>query len=196
MQQMAAVREKPLGLDVRILDFSTDISTFYLGSDTGSDILANHGHLSDVLHRGQHLSDRRSPKVAHLVSPYTWSPMRKGIIMAIACVATVFASVAASAYAPGETQMSAKWDLSQVAVATGITAFTTGFALAPMAIAPVSEVRGRRPVFLVMGVLYVICTICCAATESFGGYVPSYCHQPIIPLRLGNWEVCFTDVVL
>jgi MFS family permease len=89
--------------------------------------------------------------------------------MMIACVGTIFASVAASAYAPGQTQMSAKWNLSKVAVATGITAFTTGFALAPMVIAPVSEVRGRRPVFLVMGVIYIICTICCAATESFGG---------------------------
>jgi MFS family permease len=95
--------------------------------------------------------------------------MRKNVTMVIACVATVFASVAASAYAPGETQMRAKWGLSQVAIATGITAFTTGFALAPMVIAPISEVRGRRPVFLVMGVLYVVCTIGCAATESFGG---------------------------
>jgi hypothetical protein len=166
---MAAMGKKAPGLDVRVLDFSTDLSTVYPEIYTGSGDHARAGPLSGMLHRGQNPSGSRKPKVTHLVSPYTWPPMRKNVTMVIACVATVFASVAASAYAPGETQMRAKWGLSQVAIATGITAFTTGFALAPMVIAPISEVRGRRPVFLVMGVLYVVCTIGCAATESFGG---------------------------
>jgi hypothetical protein len=166
---MAAVREKAPGLDVRLLDFSTDLSTVYPEIYTGCGTLLNPGRLSSILCCGQNRSGPRIPKVTHLVSPYAWSPTKKNITMVISCVTAVFASVAASAYPPGETQMRAKWGLSQVAVATGITAFTTGFALAPMVIAPISEVRGRRPVFLVMGVLYIICTIGCAATESFGG---------------------------
>lgn len=166
---MAVAREKTSSFDVRYLDFSTDLSTIYPESSTGSDVPANPGRLSGMSRWKQHPSGSRTPRVAHLVSPYMWSPTRKRTTMMIACVGTIFASVAASAYAPGQTQMSAKWNLSKVAVATGITAFTTGFALAPMVIAPVSEVRGRRPVFLVMGVIYIICTICCAATESFGG---------------------------
>lgn len=166
---MAVSREKAPSLDVRYLDFSTDLSTVYPETSTGSGVLAHPGRLSVNPRWEQHISGSRNPTVAHLVSPYMWSPMRKRVTMTVACVATIFASVAASAYAPGQTQMSEMWNLSKVAVATGITAFTTGFALAPMVIAPISEVRGRRPVFLVMGVFYIVCTICCAATESFGG---------------------------
>ena len=38
-----------------------------------------------------------------------------------------------------------------------------------MVMAPFSEIRGRRPVFIATGILFVICQLCCAITRSYGG---------------------------
>ncbi|KAJ4264289.1 hypothetical protein NW762_005485 [Fusarium torreyae] len=84
-------------------------------------------------------------------SPYDFSPMRKNIIVCISCLATIFASFAASAYAPCKEQLIEKWDLSAVTILTGISVFTAGFALGPMALAPLSELKGRKPVFAPLG---------------------------------------------
>ena len=43
------------------------------------------------------------------------------------------------------------------------------FAVAPMFLAPFSELQGRRPVFLVAGVAYVVSQIGSAVTQSFAG---------------------------
>lgn len=47
--------------------------------------------------------------------------------------------------------------------------FTTGFATAPMVLAPFSELNGRKPVFVATGILFVICQLCCAVTRSYPG---------------------------
>ena len=65
--------------------------------------------------------------------------------------------------------MSEHWHVSQVATHVGITAFRTGFAIAPMVLAPFSELKGRKPVFIVTGILFVIYQLCCAVTRSFPG---------------------------
>lgn len=129
------------------LDFTTDVSRLY----------RDFGHV-----------DGDIPRI-ELVSPFEWTKWRKRTTLAIACFATIFASVAPSAYSPGEDQMAQEWHVSKVATAVGVTTFTTGFAVAPMAMAPFSEVIGRKPVFLGMGMVYVVCTVCCGATQLYSG---------------------------
>ncbi|KAI9797106.1 MAG: hypothetical protein M1835_002094 [Candelina submexicana] len=51
--------------------------------------------------------------------------------------------------------MSAEVGVSDVAVLVGNTTFCTGFAIAPMVLAPFSETIGRKPVFIVTGILLV-----------------------------------------
>lgn len=70
---------------------------------------------------------------------------------------------------PGIEQMRTHWNVSTVAMLCGITTFTTGFGIAPMVLAPFSEINGRRPVFIATGVLFVVCQICCAVTNTFAG---------------------------
>ena len=65
--------------------------------------------------------------------------------------------------------MSREWQVSNVAILIGICTFTTGFAVAPMVLAPFSEINGRRPVFIVTGLLFVLCQLCCAVTQSYAG---------------------------
>lgn len=55
--------------------------------------------------------------------------------------------------------MSIEWGVSRLAVLVGLTTFCIGFAVAPMVLAPFSEINGRYPVFLVSGTLYFICQI-------------------------------------
>ncbi|KAF2671553.1 MFS general substrate transporter [Microthyrium microscopicum] len=62
-----------------------------------------------------------------------------------------------------------EWQISTTAVYAGITTFTMCFAVAAMVLAPFSELQGRRPVFLVAGVVYCISQIGSGATMSFVG---------------------------
>ncbi|KAL8828725.1 MAG: hypothetical protein Q9170_006475 [Blastenia crenularia] len=61
------------------------------------------------------------------------------------------------------------WNVGRTAIYVGITTFTTGFATAPMILAPFSEINGRKPVFIATGALFVICQLCCALTHSYPG---------------------------
>jgi multidrug resistance protein len=65
--------------------------------------------------------------------------------------------------------MSVEWNVSQQAILVGITTFCCGFSIAPMALAPFSEINGRYPVFVGAGISFMICQICCAITHSYPG---------------------------
>lgn len=83
--------------------------------------------------------------------------------------------------------MTKEWHVSNVAALVGITTFTAGifipfvcyyvhsnrpllgFAIAPMVLAPFSEIQGRRPVFIVSGIVFVICQLCTGLTRSYAG---------------------------
>ncbi|MCJ1406787.1 hypothetical protein MMC19_000856 [Ptychographa xylographoides] len=110
-----------------------------------------------------------APDLRNYVSPFTWSESRKTIILWISCISTVVTAYSAGSYSSASAAMSAEWDVSEVAIYVGITMFTTGFAIAPMVLAPFSEINGRYPVFVATGILFVICQLCCAVTQSYAG---------------------------
>ena len=109
------------------------------------------------------------PDLRNYVSPFTWSESRKTFTTGLSCAITVVTAYTAGSYAPPSDQMAEHWGVSQIAVLVGVTTFTTGFAIAPMVLAPFSELNGRRPVFIATGILFVICQFCCAVTRSFPG---------------------------
>ncbi|KAG8533106.1 uncharacterized protein KY384_001889 [Bacidia gigantensis] len=109
------------------------------------------------------------PDLRSYDSPFNWSQSRKTFITWLSCTVTVVTAYTAGAYSPPAQQMSEYWHVSTVAIFVGITTFTTGFAIAPMVLAPFSELNGRRPVFIATGILFVLCQLCCAITRSYGG---------------------------
>ncbi|KAK7702155.1 hypothetical protein SLS57_011455 [Botryosphaeria dothidea] len=113
------------------------------------------------------------PSLKKYGNPFDWSPKHKSIILWLSCLATAMAAFTAGSYSPGVAQMSDEWHVSHVAVLVGITIFTCGFAVAPMVLAPFSEINGRKPVFLACGILFVICQLCCAVTQLYGGMLIS-----------------------
>ncbi|KAL8936349.1 MAG: hypothetical protein Q9211_004232 [Gyalolechia sp. 1 TL-2023] len=109
------------------------------------------------------------PDLRHYISPFAWSEWEKTYTIWLSCAVTVVTAYSAGAYSPATQQMMAVWNVGPTAIYAGITTFTTGFATAPMVLAPFSEINGRKPVFIASGVLFVICQLCCALTRSYPG---------------------------
>ncbi|TVY51282.1 Efflux pump atB [Lachnellula cervina] len=109
------------------------------------------------------------PNLKKYTSPFDWPESRKSLIVWLSCIATLFTAYSAGAYSPAAQRMSDEWHVSEVAVLVGTTTFCFGFAIAPMLLAPFSEINGRYPVFAGAGVLFLVCQICCAVTHSYPG---------------------------
>lgn len=109
------------------------------------------------------------PDLKKYTSPFQWSPARKNFTIAISCIATMATAYTAGSYSPAATQLKAYWNVGEVAILVGITTFCFGFAIAPMLLAPFSEINGRYPVFVGAGIVYVIGQICCAVTQIYPG---------------------------
>ncbi len=109
------------------------------------------------------------PDLKNYVSPFTWSESRKTLTTWLSCAVTIVTAYTAGSYSSSSSQMSQYWGVSEVAILVGITTFTTGFAIAPMVLAPFSELNGRKPVFVATGILFVVCQLCCAVTRSYPG---------------------------
>jgi multidrug resistance protein len=75
----------------------------------------------------------------------------------------------AGAYSMPSAELRRKWNIGAVSFNTGITTWAVGFGAAPMFLAPLSEINGRRPVFVFSGCLMTISLLGCALTDSFAG---------------------------
>jgi len=109
------------------------------------------------------------PNLVQYTNPFDWPDKRKQFTILVSCIITALTAFSAGAYSPGVGQMSKEWGVSIVAALVGITTFTTGFAIAPMVLAPFSEINGRRPMFIASGILFIICQLCSGLTQSYAG---------------------------
>ncbi|KZF26936.1 MFS general substrate transporter [Xylona heveae TC161] len=104
-----------------------------------------------------------------LISPFDWTSRRKIFTTCLSCTVTVVSGYASgSNNAPGPV-MGAAWDVSQTLLTLGTTTYCIGFAIAPMILAPFSEIKGREPVFLFSGLIFFLSQLGCALTDSFSG---------------------------
>ncbi|KAK0281698.1 hypothetical protein LTR35_007379 [Friedmanniomyces endolithicus] len=109
------------------------------------------------------------PDLKKYTSPFLWSPKRKRLLTWMSVCATTITAYSAGSYTSTISQLTALWHVSDVAALVGVTLFTVGFAVAPMFLAPFSEINGRRPMFVVTGVLLVLFQLVCAVTPTFAG---------------------------
>ena len=109
------------------------------------------------------------PNLKKYTNPFLWPKRRKQFMSWFGCVSTTICAYGAGAYASGEEQITEEWNISQPAFGVGIAVFTAGFAVAPMFLAPFSEINGRKPVFVVAGILWTLFQLTCALTPNFGG---------------------------
>lgn len=109
------------------------------------------------------------PNLRDYDNPVTWSLTRKKLMTYLSCSVNLTGAYAAGSYASPTAELTQKWGISAVAYKVGITMFTLGFGVAPMVLAPFSEINGRRPVFIASGIVFAVCQLGSALTDSFAG---------------------------
>lgn len=145
------------------LDANAPIAHLYLTFDTPVDC----PELQDPRLGGPGLPP--FPDLSRYTDPLTWPRARKGIMVAISCVATAFTAYAAGAYSEAADLIAADLKTSREGALAGVTTFCVGFAVAPMVLAPFSEINGRYPIFAVAGVIFVIFQAVCGVVTNLAG---------------------------
>lgn len=110
-----------------------------------------------------------APNLLEYTDPTKWPTRRKAYHMVLCCIATLLTAYSAGSYSPPAAVMEAEFHASRTAVMTGITTFCVGFALAPMILAPLSEINGRYPVFSISGVVFFVFQLACGFVTNLAG---------------------------
>lgn len=131
------------------VNFQTQIPALSVGVDNRNDVVL--------------------PDLRKYDSPFHWSSTRKNICLFLSCAATFSSAYSVGSYSIASDQIQPQFNVSDELFALGITTWCIGFACSPMFLAPLSELQGRRPVFLLSGLLFLIAQIGCATTTSFAG---------------------------
>ena len=155
-------------------DSSSEISHRYLTFTTpipapNTTIQAPH-HDPNTTTTTTPVSSTPPARLAKYTNPVDWPSSKKNLMLALSCVATLLTAYTSGSYSPPQSLMRADLGApSDVAVLAGITTFCVGFGLAPMALAPLSEMNGRYPVFVASGVVYVVFQAVCGLVRSLAG---------------------------
>ena len=148
-----------------VADANTPISLVYLTFDTDLP--------SPALHRVPNLARSRAvpdcPNLRRYESPLRWGPGRKAVLLVLSCVATFLTAYSAGAYSPPSQLIADDLQTTRLVTLVGITTFCLGFAVTPMALAPISEISGRYPIFVMSGLVYVIFEAACAVMPNIVG---------------------------
>ncbi|KAI5803679.1 major facilitator superfamily domain-containing protein [Geopyxis carbonaria] len=110
-----------------------------------------------------------APALYTLTPPQTWPARRKTTTLALSCLSTFLAAYTAGAYSASLPPLPAP----RLALLAGTSVFTTGFGIAPMVTAPISEAHGRLPVFYASYLLFIACHVGMACTHSLAGVLLS-----------------------
>lgn len=128
------------------------------------------------------------PDLKKYTNPFLWPEKRKSAMTFLSVVATTFTAYTAGSYAPAISRYTEIWNISEPAAEVGITVFTCGFGVAPMFLAPFSELNGRRPVFVITGFLFVVFQMACAVA-------PSYAAMMVFRFVVGCMGSTFSTMV-
>jgi multidrug resistance protein len=124
---------------------------------------------NDTTKAGDDLPVPTLPDLVPFISPFSWSSTRKSLILTLSSAVTMLSAYTAGAYSMPSEDLRQRWSISTVTFNTGITTWAVGFGAAPMFLAPLSEINGRRPIFVFSGCLMTVSLLGCALTESFAG---------------------------
>ncbi|KIM80900.1 hypothetical protein PILCRDRAFT_72793 [Piloderma croceum F 1598] len=92
-------------------------------------------------------------------NPYNWTKRRKWTITAQLALSTFTVSFGSSSYSGGLAFTEHDLHISEDLAVSGISLYVLGFGIGPLVMAPLSEMFGRRPVFLTTYVMYTLLNI-------------------------------------
>ncbi|KAF7197692.1 Major facilitator superfamily multidrug transporter mdrA [Pseudocercospora fuligena] len=99
-------------------------------------------------------------------NPQDWSLWYKGIVIAIFSFATTSTVLYSTSYTSAIPGMVREWSLSETEGILGVTTYLLGMATGSVVLAPLSEMYGRRIVYLITMSLFVILVIPCAVAKN------------------------------
>uniref|UniRef100_A0A0K3CDZ5 BY PROTMAP: gi/472587111/gb/EMS24610.1/ MFS polyamine transporter [Rhodosporidium toruloides NP11] gi/647394703/emb/CDR35936.1/ RHTO0S01e10528g1_1 [Rhodosporidium toruloides] n=1 Tax=Rhodotorula toruloides TaxID=5286 RepID=A0A0K3CDZ5_RHOTO len=89
-------------------------------------------------------------------NPLNWSRRRKWVISSVGSFFCTLVSLSVSGYSIAEVSVEEELDTSKTLSLLGLTTFTLAFAIAPLILAPLSEVYGRSFIYFASAVVFAL----------------------------------------
>jgi multidrug resistance protein len=123
------------------------------------------------------------------LNPLNWKPGKKWRNLGVVCMMTVITYVqilkrkhgwlstksvlyrplASSMFAPGVPQAMEEFHSTSDFLSTFVVSiYVLGFAVGPLVMAPLSEIYGRQPAYIISNLFFVIFTVACAVSSNLG----------------------------
>ncbi|MCJ1397241.1 hypothetical protein MMC11_000433 [Xylographa trunciseda] len=100
-------------------------------------------------------------------NPRNWPVWYKGIVLGFISWSTWVVVVYSTSYTTGLAEMQADFNISSEPVVTlGVTTYLIGLAFGSVLLAPISEIYGRRPVYMISMFLFMVLIIPCGLATS------------------------------
>lgn len=104
--------------------------------------------------------------IADSTHPHRFSNLRKWSITILVCTAAINMGYTSSVYSPAFEQVAADLSTSRIVATLGLSLFIAGLGSGMMFFAPLSEFYGRKPIYLVSMLLFLVWLVPAARAES------------------------------
>ena len=102
------------------------------------------------------------------MNPRNMSHGRKWVIVLIVSAGSTCVTCTSSMYASTYAQLMSEFHVSRVVATLGLSLFVMGLGISPMFLGPLSEFYGRRPIYIVSFIFFLIWLIPCAVAQNIG----------------------------
>lgn len=100
-------------------------------------------------------------------SPQDWSMLKKSMVIFFMSFSTLVVVMYSTSYTAGIPGMMVTFHVSnKINLVLGLTTYLAGLALGSVILAPLSEMYGRRPVYLIAVAMFIILIIPCALAQN------------------------------
>jgi len=102
-------------------------------------------------------------------NPRNWSRTKKNINVGLLSMMSFLTPLSSSMMAPAVLEIMEKFHCTNEYLASFcVSVYVLGFAIGPMAFAPLSEIYGRMPIYYVCAVLFTVFTAACGLSTNMG----------------------------
>jgi hypothetical protein len=118
-------------------------------------------------------------------NPMTWPLWYKGVIIAVMSYATTAVVLYSTSYTSAIPGLIDDWGISRNTGILGVTTYLLGMACGSVVLAPLSEMYGRRPVYIIALGLFVVFVLPCALAKDIATilvfrFIGAFCAAAMI----------------
>jgi hypothetical protein len=118
-------------------------------------------------------------------NPMTWPLWYKGFIIAIMSYATTAVVLYSTSYTSAIPGLIDDWGISRNTGILGVTTYLLGMACGSVVLAPLSEMYGRRPIYIIALGLFVVFVLPCALAKNIATilvfrFIGAFCAAAMI----------------